>query len=111
MKHKVIHPMGWDAFGLPAENAAIEHQIQPSIWTRQNIKSMKAQLDQMACLFDWDREFATCDPSYYKWTQYLFIQMFKSGLAYQKEAMVNWDPIDQTVLGLSISLGHNHLLL
>ena len=100
MKHKVIHPMGWDAFGLPAENAAIEHQIQPSIWTRQNIESMKSQLDQMACLFDWDREFATCDPSYYKWTQYLFIQMFKSGLAYQKEAMVNWDPIDQTVLGM-----------
>ena len=93
--------MGWDAFGLPAENAAIERQIQPSIWTRQNIESMKSQLDQMACLFDWEREFATCDPKYYKWTQYLFIKMFKSGLAYQKEAMVNWDPIDQTVLGMS----------
>ena len=101
MKHKVIHPMGWDAFGLPAENAAIAHQIKPSIWTRQNIETMKSQLDQMACLFDWEREFATCDPKYYKWTQYLFIKMFKSGLAYQKEAMVNWDPIDQTVLGMS----------
>ena len=98
MKTKVIHPMGWDAFGLPAENAAIERNIQPAKWTRQNIESMKSQLHDMACLFDWDREFATCDPSYYKWTQYLFIQMHKAGLAYQKDAIVNWDPVDQTVL-------------
>ena len=96
MKNKVIHPMGWDAFGLPAENAAIERQIQPAKWTKQNIESMKSQLNDMACLFDWDREITTCDPSYYKWTQYLFIQMYKAGLAYQKEAVVNWDPIDQT---------------
>ena len=88
--------MGWDAFGLPAENAAIERQIQPAKWTKQNIESMKSQLNDMACLFDWDREITTCDPSYYKWTQYLFIQMYKDGLAYQKEAVVNWDPIDQT---------------
>ena len=98
MKTKVIHPMGWDAFGLPAENAAIENQIQPDKWTKQNIESMKSQLNDLSCHFDWHREIATCDPSYYRWTQYLFIQMYKSGLAYQKEAIVNWDPIDQTVL-------------
>ena len=67
-------------------------------WTKQNIESMKAQLEDLNCHFDWDREIATCDPSYYKWTQYLFIKMFKEGLAYQKESMVNWDPVDQTVL-------------
>ena len=98
MKRKVIHPMGWDAFGLPAENAAIERNIQPQKWTKSNIANMKAQLEDLRCLFDWDREFSTCDPSYYKWTQYLFLQMYKEGLVYQKEAMVNWDPIDQTVL-------------
>lgn len=98
MGNKVIHPMGWDAFGLPAENAAIERKIQPQAWTKQNIQTMKSQLEDLACLFDWDREITTCQPEYYRWTQYLFVKMFKEGLAYQKEAIVNWDPIDQTVL-------------
>ncbi|GFQ65806.1 probable leucine--tRNA ligase, mitochondrial [Trichonephila clavata] len=95
---KVIHPIGWDAFGLPAENAAIERNIHPSDWTLNNIKTMKKQLQDFNINFDWDRELATCDASYYKWTQYLFLLMFEQGLAYKKEALLNWDPIDQTVL-------------
>ncbi|GFY67653.1 probable leucine--tRNA ligase, mitochondrial [Trichonephila inaurata madagascariensis] len=95
---KVIHPIGWDAFGLPAENAAIERNIHPSDWTLNNIQTMKKQLQDFNINFDWDRELATCDASYYKWTQYLFLLMFEQGLAYKKEALLNWDPIDQTVL-------------
>ncbi|XP_036151176.1 probable leucine--tRNA ligase, mitochondrial isoform X2 [Monomorium pharaonis] len=94
----VIHPMGWDAFGLPAENAAIEREISPAVWTDENIKTMRNQLKMLNYSFDWDREFATCDPNYYKWTQDLFLKLFDKGLAYQKEAYVNWDPVDQTVL-------------
>lgn len=94
----MLHPIGWDAFGLPAENAAIERNIPPNEWTKQNIEHMRMQLDRLGCSFDWSRELATCDPKYYKWTQWIFLQMFKDGLAYQKEAVVNWDPIDQTVL-------------
>ncbi|GAB6021672.1 hypothetical protein CHUAL_004254 [Chamberlinius hualienensis] len=95
---KVIHPMGWDAFGLPAENAAIERDIHPEVWTKQNISNMKQQLEELRCCFDWNTELATCDPEYYRWTQYLFLKLFENGLAYQKEAYVNWDPKDQTVL-------------
>ncbi|MGD1906239.1 MAG: leucine--tRNA ligase [Leptolyngbyaceae cyanobacterium] len=96
--YRVLHPMGWDAFGLPAENAAIDRGIHPAQWTQQNIEQMKAQLKQLGLSYDWDREVATCAPDYYKWTQWSFIQFLKAGLAYQKEAAVNWDPIDQTVL-------------
>jgi len=94
----VLHPMGWDAFGLPAENAAIERQINPAVWTNENIETMRNQLKMLNYSFDWNREFATCDPDYYKWTQELFLKLFDRGLAYQKEAYVNWDPVDQTVL-------------
>ena len=94
----VIHPMGWDAFGLPAENAAIQYQTHPSDWTNQNIQQMKEQLSQLDLDLDWDRELATCNKDYYKHQQELFIDLYNSGLAYKKDALVNWDPIDQTVL-------------
>ena len=94
----VMQPMGWDAFGLPAENAAIKNQVSPSDWTKQNIDSMKLQLQRMGFAFDWKREFATCDPNYYKWEQWFFLQLLEKGLVYQEEAEVNWDPVDKTVL-------------
>ena len=94
----VMQPMGWDAFGLPAENAAIKNQVSPSDWTKQNIDSMKLQLQRMGFAFDWKREFATCDPNYYKWEQWFFLQLLEKGLVYQEEAEVNWDPVDETVL-------------
>ena len=80
--------MGWDAFGLPAENAAIENNERPDKWTYANIAQMKAQLNDLGCKFDWDQEFATCDPNYYKWTQYIFLLLYRAGLAYQQE--VSW---------------------
>jgi len=94
----VLQPMGWDAFGLPAENAAIKNKVQPSNWTNQNIENMKSQLRKMGFAYDWKREFATCDPEYYKWEQWFFIEMLNKGLAYQDEADVNWDPVEETVL-------------
>jgi leucyl-tRNA synthetase len=99
MKGKnVLHPMGWDAFGLPAENAAIENKTHPHKWTYENISNMKAQLKKMGFSYDWDRELATCDPSYYRWEQLVFLKMFKKGLAYKKRTHVNWCESCQTVL-------------
>ncbi|MBX5461087.1 MAG: leucine--tRNA ligase [Steroidobacteraceae bacterium] len=94
----VLMPMGWDAFGLPAENAAIEKGIAPAKWTRANIAEMKAQMQPLGLAFDWSREIATCDPSYYRWNQWLFLKMLEKGIAYRKTQTVNWDPVDQTVL-------------
>lgn len=94
----VLHPMGWDAFGLPAENAAIKHQIAPSKWTRDNISNMRQQLVSLGISFDWTREFATCDPEYYRWEQWFFKRLFEANLVYRKSTWVNWDPVDATVL-------------
>jgi leucyl-tRNA synthetase len=96
--YRVLHPMGWDAFGLPAENAAIKNNIPPAKWTQRNIAQMRDQLKRLGLSIDWDKELATCSPDYYKWTQWIFLQFLQAGLAYQKEAAVNWDPVDQTVL-------------
>lgn len=94
----VLQPIGWDAFGLPAENAAIKHGIAPAVWTKQNIAAMKAQFLRLGNAYDWRREITTCDPCYYHWEQWFFIQLYKKGLVYKKNAVVNWDPVDQTVL-------------
>lgn len=96
--HNVLYPMGWDAFGLPAENAAIENNVHPGKWTHQNIDSMRAQLKPIGLSYDWSREIATCDADYYQHEQRFFLQMLETGLAYRKEADVNWDPVDHTVL-------------
>jgi leucyl-tRNA synthetase len=96
--YNVMTPMGWDAFGLPAENAAIDKGIAPAKWTRDNIADMKAQMQPLGLAFDWSREVATCDASYYKWNQWLFLKMLERGIAYRKTQVVNWDPVDQTVL-------------
>jgi leucyl-tRNA synthetase len=96
--YNVLYPMGWDAFGLPAENAAIEHGVHPAIWTHENIVAMKAQMRKLGISYDWDRELATCEPEYYRWEQLVFVRMFERGLAYRKAATVNWCPSCQTVL-------------
>ncbi len=94
----VLQPMGWDAFGLPAENAAIKRNIPPASWTYDNIDYMRGQMKSLGFAFDWNREFATCDPDYYRWEQWFFTRLFRKGLVYKKAAWVNWDPVDQTVL-------------
>ena len=96
--HEVLHPMGWDAFGMPAENAAMERKVHPGQWTWANIATMRRQLKQLGFALDWSRELATCDPSYYGHEQALFIDLFNAGLVYRKESEVNWDPVDMTVL-------------
>jgi leucyl-tRNA synthetase len=96
--YNVLQPMGWDAFGLPAENAAIKNHVPPAQWTRENIATMKKQLQSLGFAIDWSRELATCDADYYKWNQWLFLRMLEKGIAYKKTQVVNWDPVDQTVL-------------
>src|SRR6476469_2045495 len=96
--YNVLHPFGWDAFGLPAENAAIKNGIHPEISTRDNIAHMKGQLQRLGISYAWERELATCDPEYYKWNQWLFIRMFEKGLAFRRKSTVNWCPVDNTVL-------------
>ena len=96
--HEVLHPMGWDAFGMPAENAAMEKGVHPGGWTRANIATMKAQLKRLGFALDWSRELATCEPEYYGHEQALFLELFRHGLVYRKESSVNWDPVDMTVL-------------
>ena len=96
--HNVLMPMGWDAFGLPAENAALKNGVPPAKWTFENIAHMKQQMQAMGLAIDWSREVATCEPTYYKWNQWLFLKMLEKGIAYRKTQVVNWDPVDQTVL-------------
>ena len=96
--YNVLHPMGWDAFGLPAENAAMQRRVHPAAWTRENISTMRQQLRRMGLSYDWDREFATCDPEYYRHEQKMFLDFLREGLVYRREAWVNWDPVENTVL-------------
>ncbi|HZD32466.1 MAG TPA: class I tRNA ligase family protein, partial [Candidatus Angelobacter sp.] len=96
--HNVLHPMGWDAFGLPAENAAIKNQTPPKDWTLHNIAAMKAQMKRLGFAYDWSKELASCQPDYYRWNQWFFLKMLAKGIAYRKTQVVNWDPVDQTVL-------------
>ena len=94
----VFQPMGWDSFGLPAENAAIKNKVHPEEWTKSNISNMKSQLKNIGILYDWENELSTADPDYFKWEQWFFLKLLKKGLVYRKLSEVNWDPIDQTVL-------------
>ena len=95
--YNVLMPMGWDAFGMPAENAAIQNKVPPAKWTYDNIAYMKKQMAAMGLAIDWSREVATCNPDYYRWNQWLFLKMLEKGIAYRKTQVVNWDPIDKTV--------------
>ena len=94
----VMQPMGWDAFGMPAENAAMKNNVAPAAWTYDNIEYMKTQLKSLGFAIDWEREVATCKPEYYRWEQWLFTKLFEKGIVYRKNGTVNWDPVDQTVL-------------
>ena len=94
----VLQPMGWDAFGLPAEGAAIKNNVPPAKWTYENIDYMRGQLKRLGFAYDWNRELATCDPDYYRWEQWFFTKLYEKGLVYKKTSVVNWDPVDQTVL-------------
>src|SRR5690625_4166219 len=96
--YNVLMPMGWDAFGMPAENAAMKSGVPPAEWTYSNIATMKAQMKAMGLAIDWSREITACDPKYYRWNQWLFLKMLEKGIAYRKTQVVNWDPVDQTVL-------------
>ncbi len=96
--YNVLHPMGWDAFGMPAENAARENNLDPKDWTNKNISNMKGQLKKLGLSIDWDREISTCSEEYYKHQQLFFIELYEKGLVYRKENYVNWDPVDETVL-------------
>ena len=96
--YNVMTPMGWDAFGLPSENAAIDKKVSPAEWTYANIADMKSQMEPLGLAFDWSREVTTCKPDYYVWNQWMFLKMLESGIAYRKTQVVNWDPVDQTVL-------------
>ncbi|MBC8463652.1 MAG: class I tRNA ligase family protein, partial [Deltaproteobacteria bacterium] len=96
--YNVLHPMGWDAFGMPAENAAIDNNSHPAVWTYQNIEAMRVQLKKLGFSYDWERELATCQPEYYRWEQWLFLKMLENGMAYRKESFVNWCESCQTVL-------------
>ena len=96
--HNVLHPMGWDAFGLPAENAAIQNNVPPASWKHKNIDYMRDQLKKLGCAYEWYREIATCDPRQYRWEQLFFTKLFRLGGVYKKQAEVNWDPVDKTVL-------------
>ena len=96
--YNTLMPMGWDAFGLPAENAAMKEGVAPAKWTHDNIAYMKRQMQAVGLAIDWSRELATCEPGYYRWNQWLFLKMLERGIAYKKTGVVNWDPVDQTVL-------------
>ena len=96
--YNVLHPMGWDSFGMPAENAARQNNLNPKDWTESNIANMKHQLKKIGLSIDWDREISTCSENYYKWEQWFFIELYKKNLVYKKESLVNWDPVDNTCL-------------
>ena len=96
--YNVLHPMGWDAFGLPAENAAIKHGVNPKEWTKSNIKTMQDQQNALGLSYDWEKTLATSSENYYRWNQWLFQKMWENGLIYRKKGWVNWDPVDHTVL-------------